>query len=176
MKSRAFLIPSLVMAGFGAPVAAQESGSGATAVSESEERGKSAATALFRADRPIQLAQHRSHSSHSSHSSHRSSSGSGGYYPPAPVYSPPPPPPPTPRSRPNTLLDRPPIERGTEDGFEAVVKRVQSGLKAYGYYTGGIDGQVGPETRTALLRLQSDFGLKQTGTITPEVLKALSIE
>ena len=56
------------------------------------------------------------------------------------------------------------------------MKRVQSGLKAYGYYTGGIDGQVGPETRAALLRLQSDFGLKQTGTITPEVLKALSIE
>ena len=176
MKSRAFLIPSLVMAGFGAPIAAQESGSGATAVSESEERGKSAATALFRADKPIQLAQHRSHSSHSSHSSHRSSSGSGGYYPPAPVYSPPPPPPPPPRSRPNTLFNRPSIEIGSQDGFEAVVKRVQSGLKAYGYYTGERDGQVGPETRAALLRLQSDFGLKQTGTITPEVLKALSIE
>lgn len=173
MNSRAFLIPSLVMAGFGAPIAAQESSSGTTAVSESEERVKpTAAVSLFRADRPIQLAQHRSHSSHSSHSSHRSSSGSGGYYPPAPVYSPPPPPPP---SRPNTFLNRPPIAIGSEDGFEAVVKRVQSGLKAYGYYTGEIDGQVGPDTRAALLRLQSDFGLKQTGTITPEVLKTLSI-
>jgi peptidoglycan hydrolase-like protein with peptidoglycan-binding domain len=45
----------------------------------------------------------------------------------------------------------------------------------YGYYDGAIDGIVGPKTRAALLRFQEDFGLKITGTITPEVLDALRV-
>ena len=176
MKSRAFLIPSLLMAGFGAPVAAQENGGEATVVGEREERGKSAAVSLFRADRPIQLAGHSSHRSHSSHSSHRSSSGGGGYYPPARVYSPPPPPPPPPRARPNSFFSTPSLAPLAEDGFVAIVRRVQTGLKAFGYYAGAIDGQVGAETRVALMKMQSDYSLKETGTITPEVLRALSID
>ena len=178
MKSRTFLIPSLLMAGFGAPVAAQENGGEATVVGEREERGKSAAVSLFRADRPIQLAGHSSHRSHSSHSSHRSSSGGGGYYTPAPVYTPPPSPPapPPPRARPNSFFSTPSLAPLAEDGFVAIVRRVQAGLKAFGYYAGAIDGQVGAETRAALMKMQSDFTLKETGTITPEVLRALSID
>ena len=176
MKSRAFLIPSLLMAGFGAPVAAQENGGEATVVGEREERGKSAAVSLFRADRPIQLAGHSSHRSHSSHSSHRSSSGGGGYYPPARVYSPPLPRPPPPRARPNSFFSTPSLAPLAEDGFVAIVRRVQTGLKAFGYYAGAIDGQVGAETRVALMKMQSDYSLKETGTITPEVLRALSID
>jgi His-Xaa-Ser repeat protein HxsA len=161
------------MAGFSGPVAAQESTGESAAVSEPDARGKSAAVSLFRADRPILLAGHSSHRSHSSHSSHRSSSGGDVYYPPSP---PPPPPPPPPRARLNTLLTLPSAETQSESGFVAIVHQVQSGLKAYGYYDGPIDDQVGPGTRAALLRMQADYGLKQTGTITPEVLQALNID
>ena len=119
MKSRTFLIPSLLMAGFGGPVAAQESAGESAAVSEPDARGKSAAVSLFRADRPILLAGHSSHRSHSSHSSHRSSSGGGVYYPPSP---PPPPPPPPPRARPNTLLTLPSAEpQDQRDDHRALV-------------------------------------------------------
>lgn len=55
------------------------------------------------------------------------------------------------------------------------MRKVQLGLLAYGYYDGAIDGIVGPKTRAALLRFQEDFGLKKTGTITPEVLDALRV-
>ena len=56
-----------------------------------------------------------------------------------------------------------------------IVMRVQLSLKAYGYYDGDIDGTVGPKTRDALKRFQTDYGLKVTGTITPEVLDAFKI-
>lgn len=49
------------------------------------------------------------------------------------------------------------------------------GLMAYGYYDGPPDGIVGPKTRDALNRFQTDYGLKVTGTITPEVLDAFRI-
>lgn len=53
--------------------------------------------------------------------------------------------------------------------------QVQSALTAYGYYNGLIDGTVGPTCKTALMAMQSDYRLKVTGTITPEVLDALNI-
>jgi peptidoglycan hydrolase-like protein with peptidoglycan-binding domain len=46
---------------------------------------------------------------------------------------------------------------------------------AYGYYDGDVDCLVGPITRAALRRFQTDFNLKVTGTITPEVLDAFKI-
>jgi len=52
---------------------------------------------------------------------------------------------------------------------------VQLGLLAYGYYDGPINGVVGPKVKAALKQFQSSFGLKQTGTITPEVLDALKV-
>lgn len=52
---------------------------------------------------------------------------------------------------------------------------MQLGLYSWGYYTGEIDGIVGPATRLALSTMQSDWGLNVTGTITPEVLDALKI-
>ena len=52
---------------------------------------------------------------------------------------------------------------------------MQLALYAYGYYTGQIDGIVGSGTRAALSKMQSDYGLKVTGTVTPEVLDALVI-
>lgn len=63
-----------------------------------------------------------------------------------------------------------------EEPFTAKVKQVQKGLKAFGYYACEIDGVVGPTTKAALEWFQSYFGLKVTGTITPEVFKTLEIE
>jgi His-Xaa-Ser repeat protein HxsA len=53
--------------------------------------------------------------------------------------------------------------------------RVQLALRAYGYYSGSIDGIVGPETKTALMSMQKDYKLPVTGTITPEVIDALHV-
>ncbi|GAB2206280.1 hypothetical protein ROS1_30960 [Roseibium sp. ROS1] len=46
---------------------------------------------------------------------------------------------------------------------------------AYGYYNGAIDGIIGSESKAALSKFQSDYGLRVTGTITPEVLNAFGI-
>jgi His-Xaa-Ser repeat protein HxsA len=53
--------------------------------------------------------------------------------------------------------------------------QVQTALTAYGYYSGLIDGQVGQGCKTALIAMQTDYNLKVTGTITPEVLNAFGI-
>ena len=53
--------------------------------------------------------------------------------------------------------------------------RVQLALRAYGYYSGAIDGVVGPETKTSLMKMQKDYKIPVTGTITPEVIDALNI-
>jgi His-Xaa-Ser repeat protein HxsA len=64
---------------------------------------------------------------------------------------------------------------GNTDKFKEVVKQVQLAMLAYGYYSGDIDGLLGPTMKTGLQRLQGDYGLKVTGTITPETLDALRI-
>lgn len=130
------------------------------------------------------------HSSHMSHTSHRSSTG--GY---EPAYTPPdystpaPPPPPPAPPPPDGLMSpiSPPSQRATPPGdglsalsgrsarFKAIVRRVQIALLARGYYSGAIDGIVGPAMRAALRKLQAAHGLSVTGTITPETLDALMI-
>ncbi len=147
---------------------------------------------------------HSSHRSsygggHYSHTSHRSSY-SGGYYDPTPVYvpqpvytapAPAPSPTPTPASPYSSgaratapLFSTPP--RTTDDAklpalsgrsarFTAIVRRVQIALLAQGYYSGKIDGVVGPSVRGALRKFQSSRNLAATGTITPETLDALRI-
>ena len=59
--------------------------------------------------------------------------------------------------------------------FKDVVRVLQLALQTYGYYTGAIDGAVGPDTSAAISKMQADYGLKVTGTVTPEVLNALKI-
>jgi His-Xaa-Ser repeat protein HxsA len=132
------------------------------------------------------------HYSHSSHTSHRSSTGGGGSYDPAPVYSPPPsssgssgsdPGSNYQRSKPSTLYEAPDAGAsaslkalpGRSELFKKIVKRVQIALLAHGVFSGSIDGDVGPATRKALRTYQSKFGLKPTGTITPETLDSLKI-
>lgn len=46
-------------------------------------------------------------------------------------------------------------------------------LAAAGFYTGPIDGILGPQTQAALRELQKQHGLEETGTATPETLTIL---
>jgi len=138
-------------------------------------------TSLFqvlRGEHKYILAGHRSHSSHGSHGSHgshRSSSG-GGYSGGVTSRSPAPSSNSTP---PSSVMPRasqaPKTLPGNSSAFIDIVKRVQTALYTYGYYTGAIDGIVGTGTKAAISKFQKDWGLSITGTITPEVLDALNI-
>ena len=190
MKRGRFLIAGLAAAGI-MPLPATAQQSPRQSADKANTGGLSHAVAidLVARDHYFLLAQHRSHSSHASHASHAShrSSSSGSS---SPRVSPPPPPPrpaptPTPSSRnsrstpPSSVLPSSPStaprQSLVDDPFKATVIRVQQGLRAYGYYRGALDGAVGPETRAALVRFQTDYDLKVTGTVTPEVLDALDI-
>jgi His-Xaa-Ser repeat protein HxsA len=57
-----------------------------------------------------------------------------------------------------------------------IVIQVQSGLTAYGYYAGALTGVVDEDTKAALSQMQKDNNLKETGTITNDVLTAFGIE
>ena len=195
MKKTKFLISSLVAAGI-APAQGLKASSLTILPSAGgpDPSNDDAFVRKFAQDHRFLLAQHRSHSSHASHGSHRS--GASGRSP-APVYTPrpipkprtQPAPAPTPsrndRSNPpSSILPSSPAtapqglfsnSSPSRSQIEDVVRRVQIGLMAYGYYDGKIDGLVGPNTRAALKRFQTDFKLSVTGTITPGVLDAFKI-
>ena len=64
---------------------------------------------------------------------------------------------------------------GSNEQSAATVADVQDQLARAGYYHGQIDGVLGPETRHALLRYQSDKGLRMTGSLTMETRQSLGI-
>jgi hypothetical protein len=67
--------------------------------------------------------------------------------------------------------------RGSYDqSTAATVADVQDQLARAGYYHGQIDGVLGPETRHALVRYQSDKGLEPSGNLTPDTLRSLGIQ
>jgi len=182
---KTFLVPSLLAAGF-VHVTTTHS---APPSSEADTEKKSSLFDIFQFQHAYILAGHRSHSSHASHGSHRSSSG-GGYVAPRPsrAVSPPPKAKPlyttpsrnTNSTPPSSILPSSPSLApktlpGNSHKFHEIARQVQTALLAYGYYTGVVDGIVGSQTRTALSKMQADYGLKITGTITPEVLNALRI-
>ena len=173
MKKKNFVIGSLAIAGLSAtPVIAAPT----RVESENAIKNSTGLFTIFSAQKELKTAQHRSHQSHSSHSSHRSSSGGNRSYPSAI-------PTPTPRrsdsTSPSSILPRNSYSNqgalSATEQFVARAKRVQQGLTAYGYYSGEIDGKVGPATKAALSKFQKDFSLPITGTITPEVLDAFGI-
>ena len=51
----------------------------------------------------------------------------------------------------------------------------QEQLAQQGYYRGEIDGIFGPETRRAIIRYQSDHGLRVTGSLNADTLHALGL-
>ncbi|MBL4878289.1 MAG: His-Xaa-Ser repeat protein HxsA [Hyphomonas sp.] len=179
-RSRKFVIQSLSAAGFVLPQSQASMPAVDPHVDPSDR--KASLIEKFRLQHEYSLAGHRSHSSHRSHGSHRSSSGGSRY---TPSYSPPPPPPPPPPARSNStppasvLPDRPSSPKtlpGNSAKFTELVRRVQAGLYARGYYNGSLDGIVGPETRSAIMKFELDNGLSLSGTVSKEVLDALGIQ
>jgi hypothetical protein len=59
-------------------------------------------------------------------------------------------------------------------GYETRVA-VQEELALAGYYDGGIDGVVGPGTRSAIYNYQQDYGLEPTGRIDDQLLQSLGL-
>ena len=58
---------------------------------------------------------------------------------------------------------------------DQVIANVQSALQEQGYYTGEIDGILGPLTRAALARYQQDHGLYITSAIDQPTLQSLGM-
>lgn len=51
----------------------------------------------------------------------------------------------------------------TPSGFQIPARDLQRALKGAGYYNGDIDGEIGPGTRSAIRKFQSDNGLEADG-------------
>lgn len=171
MKKRRFLIPSLLAAGF----SADDASASLSAEPAVDVGPPDALIDILRLEHEYNLAAHRSHSSHGSHRSHRSGSGGSavpGYSPPSRNQRSTPPSSVLPRS-PSTAPRK--VLPGHTGTFQNIVRRVQAGLYARGFFTGAIDGLIGPKTKAAIIRFQQDNGLPVTGTITSEVLNALQI-
>lgn len=133
-----------------------------------------------------QLAAHRSHSSHGSHRS--SSSGSGTYRPPATPRPSAPRTPSPPRSDPLGQPSRSPSSYPSEQPkalkknlsdpqkFKNIILRVQLSLEFQGYYSGPIDGVMGPETRAAVLRFKKAKGVSGNKVLDAATLNALGVK
>lgn len=67
------------------------------------------------------------------------------------------------------------VEQNITVATESVNKQVQRKLKNLGYYTGGIDGIIGPKSKTAIKKFQRDYGLVVDGIIGPKTLAALGL-
>ncbi len=63
----------------------------------------------------------------------------------------------------------------SDQNADSPVAAAQERLASEGYYRGEIDGVFGPETRRAILRYQSDKGLRSTGYLTDDTLEALGL-
>ena len=59
---------------------------------------------------------------------------------------------------------------------DSTVAAVQEQLAQQGYYRGEIDGIFGAETRRAVVRYQSDQGLRVTGSLNADTLHALGLQ
>ena len=53
-------------------------------------------------------------------------------------------------------------------------KQIQQALKSAGFYTGKVDGNIGPKTKRAIEEFQSKNGLKADGKVGPRTWKALA--
>lgn len=53
---------------------------------------------------------------------------------------------------------------------------VQRALARKGFYDGSMDGNIGPQSRRAILRYQENYGLQPTGTITSGLLRSLGLD
>ncbi|HEV3148260.1 MAG TPA: peptidoglycan-binding domain-containing protein [Chthoniobacterales bacterium] len=63
----------------------------------------------------------------------------------------------------------------SDQSTDSTVAAVQEQLARQGYYRGELDGVFGPETRRAIMRYQSDHGLRATGRLNTDMLQALGL-
>ncbi len=63
----------------------------------------------------------------------------------------------------------------SEQSADSTVAAVQEQLAQQGYYRGEIDGVFGAQTRRAVVRYQSDHGLRVTGNLNADTLQALGL-
>ncbi len=69
-----------------------------------------------------------------------------------------------------------PIYAGrSAERLDRVIANVQASLQVQGYYTGEVDGLLGPLTRQALIGYQTDHGLYTTAAIDEPTLNALQL-
>jgi hypothetical protein len=70
-----------------------------------------------------------------------------------------------------------PVYRGREVVYSqgSLGMDVQSALRRRGYYSGPVDGEIGPMTRSAIRAYQRDHDLRETGTITTALLERLGL-
>jgi hypothetical protein len=61
------------------------------------------------------------------------------------------------------------------DRSDGTVRHAQAALIAQGYDVGQVDGQLGPNTRSAVRRFQADRGLTQSGSLDNSTLAALGV-
>jgi peptidoglycan hydrolase-like protein with peptidoglycan-binding domain len=66
-----------------------------------------------------------------------------------------------------------PLQRLSPLKAADTVTRVQAGLAELGYEPGAINGQLGQETRNAILRFERDRGIAPTGDISPTLIVEL---
>lgn len=64
----------------------------------------------------------------------------------------------------------------SDQSANSSVAAAQDRLTRGGYYRGQIDGVLGPETRHAIVRFQSNHGLSVTGELTPDTLNAMGLQ
>jgi hypothetical protein len=63
----------------------------------------------------------------------------------------------------------------SEEYADSTLATVQEQLAQQGYYRGEIDGMFGAETRRAVVRYQSDHGLRETGNLNEDTLRTLGL-
>jgi len=63
----------------------------------------------------------------------------------------------------------------SEQSIDSTVASAQEQLARQGYYRGDIDGILGSETRRAIMRYQSDHGLRVTGNLNTDTVRALGL-
>jgi len=58
--------------------------------------------------------------------------------------------------------------------YKPAGREIQAALKNAGFYTGSIDGKIGPKTKKAIEAFQSANGLKADGKVGPKTWEALN--
>ncbi len=64
----------------------------------------------------------------------------------------------------------PPIRLGPD-----AIRTIQGRLRQMGYYQGGLDGEWGPGTQSAVAQLQQQRGLQPTGQLNPPTVTAMGL-